>query len=371
MNARRLSTRLLLFCLALTAILIAQPAAASFKYLHKGMTLPEMKGKDLITGDKVTCGDGDEHESAVVVMAFWATWSPRSLEVLSDLKVLQSKFGADKVHVIAINVEGNRVDSDANDRIVARVKELDLPYPVIRDKDLEIYDTVGVIAVPSVAVLDSRHVLRCGPSGYSGAIADLIEDAVAQALGLGGKQEAGDEVSGYRPNARANRYYNMAVQLVNQRRFKRALSNLDRAVAADSNFSPPHLLMGQIHLATGDLPASRDSYARAAGLDATAAGAWAGWGRALLRMDKSAEAVAKLEAALAREESYTPALLDLAAVRAIDGNRTGARDLLDQVLALNPRNPEVLLRLGKFHRQSGNSAAAVEAYRAALEQLIQ
>lgn len=354
----------------IVAVLAVQPAFASFKYLHKGMSVPQMKGVDLLTGAKVSCGDGDGHESAVVIMAFWATWSPRSIEVLSDLKSLQAKFGVDQVHVIAINVEGSGISGETSGRIKALVKRLELPYPVIMDKDLEIYDTVGVIAVPSVAVLDARHVLRCGPSGYSRAIADQIEDSVAQALGQEGQSSMAYGRAAFRPDARANRYYNMAVQLVNQRRFERALTNLERAAAADSSFSPPHALMGQIHLALDRPAESRDSYARAAGLDETAAGAWAGWGRALLRLGQSAEAAAKLEAALALEESFTPALLDLATVRAADGNRAEARVLLDRVLALNPRDPEALQRLGAFHRAAGNNAAAVEAYRAAWEQLL-
>lgn len=356
--------------LVLMMTLSVLPAAGAFKYLHKGMTVPQMKGKDLLTGKKVLCGQGDGHNSQVVIMAFWATWSPRSLEVLSDLKDLQLKFGSDQLHVIAINVEGNRIPSKVQARITDTVRELDLPYPVILDKDLEIFDTVGVIAVPSVAVLDSQHVMQYGPSGYSGAIADLIEDSVAIALGRK-KQEAGPvAANSYRPSVRANRYYNLAVQLVNQGHYKRALSNLDRAVGADGNFSSPHSLQGQIHLAQGDPARARDSFSRAADLDESAVTAWAGWGRSLLRLDRPAQAESKLETALALEDAFTPALLDLASVRARSGNRVGAEELLDRVRTLNPKDPEVLFRLGKFHRESGELSHAVEAYLAALEQLI-
>ena len=356
--------------LALAVSLLAVPAAGAFKYLHEGMTVPQMKGKDLLTGKKVTCGQGDDHDSPVVVMAFWATWSPRSLDVLADLKKLQEKFGAQKLHVIGINVEGNRITSEVKERIIATARELELPYPVILDKDLKIFDTVGVIAVPSVAVLDSRHVLQYGPSGYTAAIADKIEDTVALALGLKKPDNGPVAVSRHRPSARANRYYNLAAQLVNQRHYKRALSNLDRAVAADSNFSPSYSLRGQIRLAENDPLRACDSFATAAGLDEFAVTAWAGWGRALLRLGRADEAAPKLEAALALEESFTPALLDLATVRARSGDVAAAREMLDRVKALNPRDPGVLFRLGKFHREAGEMQLAVEAYRNALEHLI-
>ena len=346
------------------------PAQATFKYLHKGMTVPEMKGKDLLTGKKVTCGKGDAHDSQVVVMAFWATWSPRSLEVLSDLKGLQEKFGSDKVHVIGINVEGSRVTAEEHEHIIEVIRELDPGFAIIQDKGLEIFDTVGVIAVPSVAVLDGLHVMQCGPSEYSPAIADRIEDSIATALGLKKHEQETEHSASYRPHPKANRYYNLAAQLVNQRHFQGALSNLDRAVAADSNFSPPHSLRGQIHLTLGDADLARESFAHATMLDATAVMAWAGWGRALLRLDQPGEGAAKLEAALDLEEAFTPALLDLASVRARNGNRLAAYELLDRVKALNPRDPEVLYRLGKFHRESGELGPAVDAYRSALEQLI-
>ena len=155
-------------------------------------------------------------------------------------------------------------------------------------------------------------------------------DTVALALGLKKPDNGPVAVSRHRPSARANRYYNLAAQLVNQRHYKRALSNLDRAVAADSNFSPSYSLRGQIRLAENDPLRACDSFATAAGLDEFAVTAWAGWGRALLRLGRADEAAPKLEAALALEESFTPALLDLATVRARSGDVAAAREMLDR-----------------------------------------
>ena len=65
------SSRILVLAMALLLLnLCPIPSQAAFKYLHKGMTAPRMKGKDLLTGKKITCGQGDDHDSKVVVMAF-------------------------------------------------------------------------------------------------------------------------------------------------------------------------------------------------------------------------------------------------------------------------------------------------------------
>ncbi|MGE0596663.1 MAG: sulfotransferase [Hyphomonadaceae bacterium] len=68
---------------------------------------------------------------------------------------------------------------------------------------------------------------------------------------------------------------------------------------------------------------------------------------------REAEAEAELNAALARNAAYTPALLNLGNLKEDQGKRTAAQALYERVLTLDPDHAEALARLGNLARVSG------------------
>lgn len=346
-------------------------ASAAFKFIQEGMTPPEFKGKDLVSGEQIVwkpgaVGDGSE----VMLIVFWASWSPRSLELLQDLKDLSAQYGEHGFKVIAVNVDGQQPSPMAIKDIKQKTVELDLPFPVVVDEGLKTFYAYGVIAVPSIALVDGAGHLRYGPSGYSYTIRDRIVDSTEVLLGL---RETGDQTilaQGYKPKPKASRYYHLGQRMASQELYERALGNLDKAVEEDSGFSSPHNLKGQIQLALGNWEAAEGDFAKAVELDPKLTAAWAGWGRALLRQDRGGEAAVKLATALELDDTYTPALVDLAECMARAGDLDEAWRLYEAARELNPRDPELLFSLGRFLRDKGNTNEAVTAYRTAIEQLV-
>ncbi len=346
-------------------------ASAAFKYIQEGMTPPEFKGKDLLTGKEVEWrpGSGDEG-SEVVLIVFWATWSPRSMDLLSDLKEMSEQYRDHEFRVIAVNVDGQKPSPIKMKEISRKSVELDLPFPIVVDEGLKIFYAYGVIAVPSIALVDGSGQLRYGPSGYSYTIRDRIVDSTEVLLGL---REAGSIASlapVYRPTPKASRYYHLGRKLASQRLYERALGNLDKAVEEDTGFSSPFNLKGQIQLTMGHWDEAERNFARAVELDSTSVAAMAGWGRSLLRLDRVDEAAAKLSDALDIDDTYVPALVDLAECRTREGNLDEAWSLYEAAQDLNPRDPDLLFHLGRFLRQRGDSSSAVAVYKTAIEQLV-
>ncbi len=350
-------------------ILFGGSASAAFKHVEEGMKFPEVSGKDVITGEKVSSSDLTDDGAEAVVVVFWATWSARSIELLGDLKNLVAAHEGRPFKVLAVNVEGQRLTATARKAIDRTLAELELPFPTVLDPDLAFFTSYGVIAVPSTAVLDSEHVLRAGPSGYSFLVKDAIIDSVGILLGLKTTISSEALVQKYQPKPRALRYFNMAVQLTNKGHFERALQKLDRATAADSMFSTPHSLRGQILLKMADTTAAELAFAKAVALDSESVVAWSGWGSALLQLDNLAKAGTTLENALKLDPTYTPTLLSLARCRLKQGDSVGAEAHLMAAVELNARDPEVLYNLGSFYHVSGRNAEALVAYQTALEQL--
>ena len=364
------STALIVVVLAVglaVSSLFSPQASAAFKFLQEGMTAPELSGRDLQTGEKVSIEITGEEDNAVLLITFWATWSKRSLEILSDLKEMVAEYEGQPFRVVAVNVEGQTVTPAIRAKIEKTVADLDLPFPVILDEDLEAFYSYGVVAVPSTAVLDRDGILRYDPAGYSFSIRDKLVDSTQVLLGLKELTEDLDLVRGYVPKKKASRYYFLALQLNKKRLYERALQHLEKSSAVDTLFSAPSNLRGQILL---DMSRPEDAvieFEHAVALDESSVAAWAGWGRALYRSGRKAEAREKLTEALDLDESYTPALLDQALCLFSDHEVEQALVLLGSVRELNPREPATYLILGRHHELAERTDEALTAYHHALE----
>jgi tetratricopeptide (TPR) repeat protein len=345
------------------------PSVAAFKYIEAGMIAPEVSGVDLATGKKVSSAPGDE-DRATVCIAFWASWSPRSLELLADLKALSESLGDQPFGVIAVNVDSQVTTSSIEQRVQKLVTELDLPYPVIVDDKLEMFYEFGVVAVPSYVILDSEGVAKYTPSGYSYSMRDRLEEQIETVLGLRTEEEVVAEVPRYQPKTESAHYYYLGVQLANQRLYEAALEKADLAMAADTLFSAPCALKGMIRLETGDSESAVQDFRRAVALDNSSVAARAGLGRALLETGDPASAKDELEAALELDPSYTVALQDMARCLAALGETGRAVEILEEAIALYPHDPQMYYYLGRIHRDAGRASLAVEAYRISLEMVF-
>lgn len=343
----------------------APRVTAAFRYLQEGMTAPGVKGLDVSTGAEISSEILIREN--VVIIAFWATWSNRSIELLNDIKDFINNHPDMPVKVIAVNVENQKISPEERKSVIDKISELDLPFPVIIDSDLSIFYEFGVIAVPSTAILDTSGVLRFAPSGYSLNTRDLIVDSVEVLLGIKQPSAITAVKKGYQPANKASRYYGLALQLFNKGMYERALSNLEMAQQADTMFSAPHNLRGQIYLELDSAATAIKEFEIAIQLDSMSVAARAGMGRALLlsgQIEKAFDSLSKLHAF---DDTYTPALLDLALVMIEQQKFSEAADSLKKALELNPRDPLIHYYLGKAYQQSGQHDKAVDSYKTALQ----
>ncbi len=354
-----------LIIVGLVVTLLAPLVAGAFKYLREGMAAPKIIGTDLLSGERVAT-EAWLAENMVVVV-FWATWSPRSLDELRDLKKTVAEFPDLPFRILAVNADGQTLSAPERDAIVGLVTELDLPFPVIIDEGLEILYQYGVMAMPSTAIIDSTGTLRFGPSGYSYATHDLIVDSIMTLLGLAEPREGLVIDAGYRPNKKAGRYCNMALQQFLRRQYEQAIKNLDMARAADSGFAQPYTLRGEIYLELDSLDLAIEAFGQAVGLDSGSVPARTGLGIAFLRSGQLGSARAGLNGALTIDSEYTPAVLNLGLCLAELGDTVAAFELVEKARDLNERDPQILYVLGQLHMNSGGISQAALAYRSALE----
>jgi tetratricopeptide (TPR) repeat protein len=330
------------------------------------MKAPTVSGKDLLSGEKITSDDRTGKEKEAVCVAFWATWSPRSLQLLADLEKMTKTLANQPFRVVAVNVDSQVTTSEVRERVHNALEQLDPGFPVIMDEKLEYFYEFGVVAVPSLVILDADRIVRAAPSGYSATIRDHVSLMVDTVLGLVEFKEEVAVSPGYQPNLKSSRYYRLAVQLTNQRLYESALAKLELATAADSFFAAPYGLRGQIRLIEGEPEAARRDFQRAVALDSASVSAMAGLGRALLDLGELGAAREQLEATLELERTYPAALHDLARCLAAEGQTGMAVSLLQEAIDLNPREPDAYYYLGKIYREAGQAGNALEAFQSAL-----
>jgi Flp pilus assembly protein TadD len=346
------------------------PTVAAFKYVDVGMTAPVINGRDLMTGEKTGTGDKAEDEHETICVAFWATWSPRSLELLADLKTMYERLSGQPFRVISVNVDSQVTTSEVTERVKRIVAGMELPFPVIMDNELEIFYTYGVVAVPSIAVIDAEGVVRSAPSGYSYSVRDRLTGSIETVLGLAAPDEA--EIAAkpaYQPKLKALRYYNLAVRMNHQRLYEKSLSNIELAMAADPRFSAPYNLRGRIRLRLGESAPALEDLKRAVELDSMSVSARSGLGSALLAVGDTMAALEQYDVALGLDPSYTVALQEKGVCLAAMDRYDEAIELLKEVIELYPQNPQTYYYIGRVCRKTGKTEEAVESYRTALRML--
>lgn len=362
------ASRLLVIAVVIATVLITPSVSAAFKYISEGMESPELTGTDLRTGEQVSI---EKYRSAgMVVVVFWATWSPRSLEEVRDLNALAARLESDSLYIVAVNVDGQKLTPTRRKTIESIVQDIDPAFPVILDDGLEIFYRFGVIAVPSTAVIDPAGVLRYAPSGYSLSVRDYMVDSIESFLGL---REPADTVlmpDRYQPDKTASRYYRLALKLYHLGMYEQATRNLELARQEDSLFASVPNLQGVILLQLDQPEAALEEFRTAVTLDSSSVSSWAGMGKALLVSGAYAEATEVLEAALAIEDTYTPALLDYAICLGETGNAAGAIDSLSRAADLNANDFMIYYYLGRIYRMAEQVGKAAEAYEKALSLLF-
>jgi tetratricopeptide (TPR) repeat protein len=358
---------------ALLVMMFAIPhAGAAFKYLKPGMDVPEFALKTL---------EGQEYGLAQIkgqpatLLVFWATWSPRSVPALEDAQKLAAQYEAKGFRVIAVNV--NRVSLGMEDRreIEATRTKLGLTIPVVIDSGLETYNTFGVVATPSTAVINAEGKIVHEAASYLSSTGTDIREAVEILLGVreAPKADAVAAKPAYKPDSKALRHYNFGRTMLQRGNKDKAIGQLEEAAAVDPTYAAPRILLGHLLLGKKDeasLQKAAEYFKKAMELDAANVSAVTGYGEALLELGKVDEAAAAFEKAVALDPTYTPAVSSQALTLAKQGKSEEAETRFKAALELNPVDPGTYRRRGESLEASGNLKAAAEAYRRAVEILM-
>lgn len=357
---------LALFLIVLPGVLSVPTATAAFRYLHEGMKIPSLEGKDIITNQNIT-SEAYLKDNNMLIIVFWATWSKRSLEELKALKDISLQFGDNPMKIIAVNVDDTVISSTRRNKILQIIQDLELPFPTIIDNNLELFYKFGVIAVPSTAITDQTGTVRYSPAGFSLSTKDFVIDSIEVLLGLKDTASIAIAKKGYTPENKALRYYNLGLNLRHKRLYDRAISNIGIAIETDSTFPVPYSLLGEINLLRKNYTEAIAQYQIATTLDSEFVAAWSGLGQSYLMNSQLDLAENCLNKALSLDENFTPALISLSIVMSETGRTDSAKQMLLTAQELNPKDPILYYYMSEVFLKLQDTTSAIDQMRKALE----
>ena len=152
------------------SVLLILPRAAGAVNLVPGQPAPELSLPD-IDGNHVTLKD---HLGKTVLIVFWSTWCSRCSEELTFLR--ETFAGRDDVEVLLVNQDSEK--AAPRDKIAEMRNRLALPFHVIMDSGLVLWDRFGINALPtSVVVGKDGRIVYAEPNFYRespGRILDAV-----------------------------------------------------------------------------------------------------------------------------------------------------------------------------------------------------
>jgi thioredoxin-like negative regulator of GroEL len=368
LNDRRYRSRAAFILSALLVTLwCAKPSiSAAFKNVQVAQTPPAFALKDT-SGKEWKSAEIYGKRAAVVV--FWATWSPRSSEVIRDIEALRTKIGPDKVQVVTVNCEHPSISSADREAIAAAAKQVGFSGPALVDDGLMTFNEYGTMALPSTLVVGADGKVTFLLAGYPTTLREDLADAVRKAAGVATEAEQ-RPVQEYVPKNHALMYYNLGRQLASKGQDEKAEAQLKISVEKDPDFKKSRVELGLIYKRTGRHDLALAEFERAKQIDPKDHEALYQLAVVSLQTGKLAAAGKIFEELLAEFPEREEFALGGALAVKYQGKDEDYRKGREAGAKLSPAEARYVYEMGGIAESQKDNVVAAELYRRALESAL-
>jgi Tfp pilus assembly protein PilF/peroxiredoxin len=360
---------LLTLLISLSGIFLFAPAAATLQGLQVGMEGPDFSLKTPAGESRTLAGLKGEKLTVVV---FWSTWSRKSDKALARMQQLYGKYGGKGLSVVAVNADGQDVSDKTRADIDAWQEKLKIGFPMTVDEGLAVFREYGVIALPTIVVMNKDRVITYELSGYPLVGSEALVDYVVTTLEGKTQPVASVEKGGYQPNKNALRFFNMGkTTLKSKRMADTAETWFKKAAEADPKFVLPHLSLGKLYLQRGDRVLAQTEFKEALAREPGNPIALCESGMILVNEGKTSEGIPLFDAARRVEEAYAPCYYYAGYAYGKEGRLEDAMKMFDEAEKVNPFDYNIFVYKGKVFEGMKDQRKAFDAYRKALQVVLQ
>lgn len=363
MQRKTRSRTVLIVACILATLWCAKPSiSAAFKNVQVSQAPPSFALKDI--GGK-EWKSADVYARGATVVVFWATWSPRSSEVIRDLEALRAKVGPEKVQIVTVNCEHPAISAADREAIAAVAKQSGFSGPALVDDGLVAFNEYGAMALPSTLVLGADGKVSYILAGYPTTLREDLADAVRKAAGLASEAEQ-RPVQEYVPKNHALMYYNLGRQLASKGQDEKAEAQLKISVEKDPDFKKSRVELGLIYKKTGRHDLALAEFTRAKEIDPKDHEALYQVAVVSLQTGKFSEAGKLFEELLAEFPVREEFALGVALAAKYQGKDEDYRKGREAAAKLFPAEPRYAYEMGGIAESQKDTPLAAEFYRRAL-----
>lgn len=337
--------------------------SAAFKNVQVSQNPPALTLKDFAGKEWKAA---DLYGKGIAVVVFWASWSPRSTEILKDLEKLRQEIGPEKFQLVTVNCEHPQISAADRDAIAKVAKDLGLSGPALIDEGLVAFNDYGAMALPSSLVVGADGKVAFILSGYPSTMRTDLADAIRKAAGLPTSTDVRPIVE-YVPKNHALMYYNLGRQLNSKGQVEKAEEQLKISVDRDPDFKKAHLELGLLFKKTGRHDPALQEFQRVKELDPKDHEALYQIAVVSLQTGKFPEAEKLFHELLGEFPEREELALGLALAQKYQGREEDYKKTREQAAKLYPAEPRYLYEMGGISGTQKDLPTEAEFYRRALE----
>jgi tetratricopeptide (TPR) repeat protein len=201
-------------------------------------------------------------EEGLTVLLFWSTWSPRSEPALQLWKKYGDEYRDYGVNVFTINADHQDMQPEDVQKVREYIAQREIDLPVVVDSQLEFFNEIGVIVLPTVLFFKPDGTLDYKYASFpSSAELDLKEDLEAK-LGIADEPTAEEETArgklAYQPKNNALLFFGMGKRYHEKGYPEKAKAKYIEALQKDSEYPDPLRSLERLFFDQGRTPEAEE-----------------------------------------------------------------------------------------------------------------
>ena len=325
------SRSILTICFVFLTVIILTTAASAVS-IPAGEPAPAFTLHSLV-GTKVSLSD---YKGSIVVLIYFRSDHTRSIIALEEINTIRDNYADKDVQFLGISAE-----TENNDGILKKMKEINIDFPVLLDSERDVYGSYGIRVYPTTLIIDREgHVADAMP-GHALSYKIRLDSTLQYVLGEINKEQLLELISPKKKDRDvkalyAERKYNLALKFTEAGLFDQAIVFLKQAIEAKPDIVKSHILLGYLYLDAREPDEAVEQFKKAVNIDPSSKDAGTGLGSALIEK----------------------------------GDYDSAIEILTRALFLNPYPEKTLYALGRAHELKGAIGTASELYKKTLEKVF-
>jgi tetratricopeptide (TPR) repeat protein/peroxiredoxin len=329
-----------------------------------GFSLPDYTGKAL---------NLDSLQGGFVLLVFWATTAPASLEQLKQLEERPSALGAARISIVGLNLDSAVHMENAHDfakqgkftfplvfasDVVAGIYNIVYRYLFDRRRDLPIpiaflLDRQGMIVKVYQGPFDLEHLQTDLNSVPTTAISRMEKALPFRGLLVQDAFQRND--------------FTYGVAMYQHGYLEQAAESFQQVLQTKPDNADANYNLGTLNLRKNDFQQARQYLEKTIQLQPDYPEAWNNLGMMAAQQGQLDEAIQDFEKSLKLRPGFAIALLNLGNVYRRQRSFEKAHECLGRALELQPDDPETNYSIGMLYAQQGDVPRATASLRKALE----